>query len=142
MENRDIVLLLGLGVVGYYIYNKSKGGSELKIPFTEENLPMPKTVAPVAPQEPTAPIPMPTAAPATTTKYTYPEGIGKDGKKFELNDGDYVANGEETAILYQGKLRPMTAAYANKFAAGTWERTKILDNIVYSSIPRGAVLDA
>jgi hypothetical protein len=85
---------------------------------------------------------MPTAAPATTTKYTYPEGIGKDGKKFELNDGDYVANGQETAILYQGLLRPMTAAYANKFAAGTWERTKILDNIVYSSIPRGAVLDA
>ncbi len=59
-----------------------------------------------------------------------------------MNDGDYVANGEETAILYQGKLRPMTAAYANKFAAGTWERTKIIDNIVYSSIPRGAVLDA
>lgn len=151
MENRDIVLLLGLGVVGYYIYNKNKGGSDLNVKtFVEENLSniptsLPTNVptnVPVAPQEPTAPIPMPTAAPATTTKYTYPEGIGKDGKKFELNDGDYVANGEETAILYQGKLRPMTAAYANKFAAGTWERTKILDNIVYSSIPRGAVLDA
>jgi hypothetical protein len=86
---------------------------------------------------------MPTAAPATTTKYTYPEGIGKDdGKKFELNDGDYVANGQETAILYQGQIRPMTAAYAAKFAAGHWPRTKIIDNIVYSSIPRGAVLDA
>jgi hypothetical protein len=151
MENRDIVLLLGLGVVGYYIYNKTKSGSDLNVKtFVEENLSnvptsVPTSVptnAPVAPQEPTAPIPMPTAAPATTTKYTYPEGIGKDGKKFELNDGDYVANGQETAILYQGLLRPMTAAYANIFAAGTWERTKILDNIVYSSIPRGAVLDA
>lgn len=146
MENRDIVLFLGLGVVGYYIYNKTKGGSKLNLnSLVEENLSsvtsnLPTNI-PVAPQQPTAPIPMPTAAPATTTKYTYPEGIGKDGKKFELNDGDYVANGEETAILYQGKLRPMTAAYANKFAAGTWERTKIIDNIVYSSIPRGAVLD-
>jgi hypothetical protein len=158
MENRDIILFLGLGVVGYYIYNKTKGGSKLNVnSFVEENLSnvtsnIPTNI-PVAPRQPTpipiptaltaptAPIPMPTAAPATTTKYTYPEGIGKDGKKFELNDGDYVANGEETAILYQGKLRPMTAAYANKFAAGTWERTKIIDNIVYSSIPRGAVLD-
>ena len=152
MKSTNIILFLGLGVVGYYIYNKTKGGSKLNVnSLVEENLSnitsnLPTNI-PVAPQQPTAPtaptapIPMPTAAPATTTKYTYPEGIGKDGKKFELNDGDYVANGEETAILYQGKLRPMTAAYANKFAAGTWERTKIIDNIVYSSIPRGAVLD-
>ena len=146
MENRDIILFLGLGVVGYYIYNKTKSGSKLNVnSFVEENLSNVTSNVPVAPQQPTAPtapIPMPTAAPATTTKYTYPEGIGKDGKKFELNDGDYVANGQETAVLYQGQLRPMTAAYANKFAAGTWERTKIIDNIVYSSIPRGAVLDA
>ena len=150
MKSTNIILFLGLGVVGYYIYNKTKGGSKLNVnSLVEENLsnitsnlPTNIPVAPQQPTAPTAPIPMPTAAPATTTKYTYPEGIGKDGKKFELNDGDYVANGEETAILYQGKLRPMTAAYANKFAAGTWERTKIIDNIVYSSIPRGAVLDA
>ena len=129
METKDILLVLGVGAVGYYLYSKSKNGMPLNLETT-------------APVEPSAPIPMPTAAPAVTTKYTYPEGIGKDGKKFELNDGDYVANGVETAILYQGQLRPMTAAYANKFAAGTWERTKILDNIVYSSIPRGAVLDA
>ena len=116
MEKSDILIVLGIGALGYYLYTKSK----IEAP---------------------APIPMPTAEPAKTTQYTYPEGIGKDGKKFELNDGDYVANGVETAILYQGQLRPMTAAYAAKFAAGTWERTKILDNIVYSSIPRGAVLD-
>jgi len=130
MEKTDILIVLGVGAVGYYLYSKSKND-------------MPLNLEPTAPiSEPTAPIPMPTAAPATTTKYTYPEGIGKDGTKFQLNDGDYVANGQETAILYQGQLRPMTAAYANKFAAGTWERTKIIDNIVYSSIPRGAVLDA
>jgi hypothetical protein len=123
MGKTDILIIAGIGAVGYYLYSKSKNDMPLSL-------------------EPTAPIPMPTAEPAKTTKYTYPEGIGKDGKKFELNDGDYVANGVETAILYQGQLRPMTAAYAAKFAAGTWERTKILDNIVYSSIPRGAVLDA
>ena len=37
MENRDIVLLLGLGVVGYYIYNKTKSGSDLNVKtFLEE----------------------------------------------------------------------------------------------------------
>jgi len=129
MEKTDILIVLGVGAVGYYLYSKSKND-------------MPLNLEPTAPVEPTAPIPMPTTAPAKTTKYTYPEGIGKDdGKKFELNDGDYVANGQETAILYQGQLRPMTAAYAAKFAAGHWPRTKIIDNIVYSSIPRGAVLD-
>jgi hypothetical protein len=69
-------------------------------------------------------------------------GIGKDGSRFPLYEGDYVANGQETAVLYNGELRPITAAYANTYAYGTWDRTKILDNIVYSSIPRGAVLDA
>lgn len=131
MEKTDILIVLGVAAVGYYLYSKSKSDMPLNVAPTEASL------------EPTSPIPMPTTAPAKTTKYTYPEGIGKDdGKKFELNDGDYVANGQETAILYQGQLRPMTAAYAAKFAAGHWPRTKIIDNIVYSSIPRGAVLDA
>ena len=69
-------------------------------------------------------------------------GIGKDGSTFELKEGDYVANGEETAVLYGGELRPITKAYADKYTWGTWDRTKILDNVVYRSIPRGAVLDA
>lgn len=131
MEKTDILIVLGVGAVGYYLYSKSKNDMPLNLVPTTPSL------------EPSAPIPMPTTAPAVTTKYTYPEGIGKDdGKKFQLNDGDYVANGQETAILYQGQLRPMTAAYAAKFAAGHWPRTKIIDNIVYSSIPRGPVLDA
>ena len=83
-----------------------------------------------------------TSATPPVVKYTYPMGIGKDGSQFPLNEGDYVANGEESAILYNGQLRPFTAAYAAKYTVGTWDRTKILDNIVYSSIPRGAVLDA
>ena len=74
--------------------------------------------------------------------YVYPLGIGMDGSTFPLNEGDYVANGVETAILYQGKLHPVTARYVDKYGANSWSRTKILDNIVYSSIPRGEVLDA
>ena len=68
METKDILLVLGVGAVGYYLYSKSKNGMPLNLETT-------------APVEPSAPIPMPTAAPAVTTKYTYPEGIGKDGKK-------------------------------------------------------------
>ena len=157
METKDILILVGAGAIGYYLYNKSKQQNVAMDLSQEYPLgdvsPQPAYTLPSTPAAvaqavtqavapaPTAPIPMPTSPSADTTLYTYPQGIGKDGSKFELKDGDYVANGEETAILYQGKLRPMTAAYANKFAAGTWERTKILDNIVYSSIPRGAVLD-
>ena len=72
----------------------------------------------------------------------YPLGIGMDGSTFPLNEGDYVANGVETAILYQGKLHPVTARYVDKYGPNSWARTKVLDNIVYSSIPRGEVLDA
>ena len=88
-----------------------------------------------------APVEQVVVVPESQKGYVYPLGIGKDGSTFPLYEGDYVANGQETAILYQGKLRPITAAYAAAYAAGTWERTKILDNIVYSSIPRGAVMD-
>ena len=92
----------------------------------------------------TAVTPAGSAAVVTTSvpkQYVYPLGIGKDGSTFPLNEGDYVANGVESAILYQGKLRPFTAAWADKYAQGTWARTKILDEIVYASIPRGEVLD-
>jgi hypothetical protein len=118
-NTKIIIAAVGLGGLGYFLYKKGYFG---------------KSQAPIAP-----------IAPTTTTKKsapTYPMGIGKDGSTFELKEGDYVANGEETAILYGGELRPITKAYADKFTWGTWDRTKILDNVVYRSIPRGAVLDA
>jgi len=65
-------------------------------------------------------------------KPTYPEG---------LNELDLVANGVESAQLFQGQLRPFTAAYAAMYLPGSWPRTKIIPDIVYRSIPRGAVLD-
>jgi hypothetical protein len=121
-ENKNTIwIAMGLGVVGLYLYMKSKK----------------KVAAPVAPTTSTT-----TTRTTAAPKSKYPMGIGKDGSYFELKDGDYVANGQETAVLYNGELRPITEAYANTFAYGTWDRTKILDNIVYSSIPRGAVLDA
>jgi len=64
--------------------------------------------------------------------YVYPAGL------LEL---DFVANGVETAQLYQGQLRPMTAAYAQMYAPNHWANTKIIPDIIYRSIPRGAVLD-
>ena len=72
--------------------------------------------------------------PSTTNiaKPTYPEGL------FEL---DLVANGVETAQLFQGQLRPLTAAYVARYLPDSWPRTKIIPDIVYRSIPRGAVLD-
>jgi len=65
-------------------------------------------------------------------KTSYPEG---------LNELDFVANGVETAQLYQGQLRPMTAAYAQRYAPNHWAITKIIPDVVYRSIPRGSVLD-
>jgi hypothetical protein len=117
-----IIAAIGLGGLGYFLYKKGFFSKKLLV---------------VAPIEP-APVEL---KPIDKIP-TYPMGIGKDGSKFPLSEGDYVANGEETAILYGGELRPITAAYAAKYTVGTWDRTKILDNIVYSSIPRGAVLDA
>jgi hypothetical protein len=119
-QNTKMVLVaVGLGGLGYFLYKKGF--------FGKKAADMPSS--PIAPTQ-------------VAKKPTYPMGIGKDGSTFELKEGDYVANGEETAVLYGGELRPITAAYAAKFAYGTWERTKILDNVVYRSIPRGAVLDA
>ena len=72
--------------------------------------------------------------PSTTNiaRYEYPEGL------FEL---DFVANGVETAQLYKGQLRAMTAAYAQMYAPNHWAITKIIPDIIYRSIPRGATLD-
>jgi len=65
-------------------------------------------------------------------KYEYPQGL------VEL---DVVANGVESAQLYQGQLRPLTAAYVDRYLPNSWAITKIIPDIVYRSIPRGAVLD-
>ena len=131
IKTKDIIIYGAAAIGVYFIYSKFK-----------------KSPAVVStPKETTAKVPAKVLIPSTPSspavvKYTYPEGIGKDGSRFPLNEGDYVANGQESAILYNGKLRPFTAAYAAMYTVGTWDRTKILDNIVYSSIPRGAVLDA
>lgn len=127
-NTKIIIAAVGLGGLGYFLYKKGYFGNK---------------------QMPNSPIASTTnktndilVVPASAKTYIYPMGIGKDGSRFPLNEGDYVANGQETAVLYNGELRPITAAYANTYAYGTWDRTKIIDNIVYSSIPRGAVLDA
>jgi len=123
-----IIAALGLGGLGYFLYKKGFFSNK-------------QTMA-NSPIEPSTNIDEVLVVPASAKTYVYPMGIGKDGSRFPLNEGDYVANGQETAVLYNGELRPITAAYANTYAYGTWDRTKIIDNIVYSSIPRGAVLDA
>jgi hypothetical protein len=128
-NTKIIIVAVGLGGLGYFLYKKGYFG---KKSATMPNLPI----------EPSANIDEVLVVPASAKTYVYPMGIGKDGSRFPLNEGDYVANGQETAVLYNGELRPITAAYANTYAYGTWDRTKIIDNIVYSSIPRGAVLDA
>ena len=128
-----IIAAVGLGGLGFFLYKKglfSKKTTTTAVVKTPESEPI------------LSPIDEVLVVPASAKTYIYPMGIGKDGSRFPLNEGDYVANGQETAVLYNGELRPITAAYANTYAWGTWERTKILDNIVYSSIPRGAVLDA
>lgn len=66
------------------------------------------------------------------SKDIYPAGL------FEL---DVVANGVESAQLYQGQLRPFTAAYGDRYLPNHWATVKIIPDIVYRSIPRGAVLD-
>lgn len=131
MNKKILAIALGGAAVWYFFLRKKTA---------------PATMLPQAAVVPTsvpklAPVEQVVVVPESEKGYVYPMGIGKDGSRFPLYEGDYVANGQETAILYQGKLRPITAAYAAAYAAGTWERTKILDNIVYSSIPRGPVMD-
>ena len=67
--------------------------------------------------------------------------IKKDTYPMGLKELDIVANSVEIAQLYQGKLRPLTAAYVNKFLPNSWERTITIPDVVYREIPRGAVLD-
>jgi len=119
------IIYIGLGGLAiYYLFFKNKGTA---------------AAAATASKIPTGGSVVTATMPKT---YTYPLGIGLDGSTFQLNEGDYVANGVETAVLYQGQLHPVTAAYVTKYGRDSWARTKILDNIVYSNIPRGSVLDA
>jgi len=67
--------------------------------------------------------------------------IKKDTYPMGLKELDLVANSVEIAQLYQGKLRPLTAAYVNKFLPNSWERTITIPDVVYREIPRGALLD-
>jgi hypothetical protein len=125
IKTKDIIIYGAAAIGVYFIYSK----------FFKK------------PAATTATVPAKTVIPATTSsapvvKYKYPMGIAKDGSPVTLNEGDYVADGTETAILFNGQLRPITAAYADKYTVGTWDRTKILDEVSYRSIPRGAVLDA
>ena len=117
-----IIAAVGLGGLGFFLYKKGLFSKKSAVVASIETTP--EVLEPIVKTP------------------TYPMGIGKDGSTFELKEGDYVANGEETAVLYGGELRPITKAYADKYTWGTWDRTKILDNVVYRSIPRGAVLDA
>ena len=130
--NKNLLAIAIGGAAVYYFFFRKKAAPTTMLPAAAVvTSSLPKL----------APVEQVVVVPESQKGYVYPLGIGKDGSTFPLYEGDYVANGQETAILYQGKLRPITAAYAAKYAAGTWERTKILDNIVYSSIPRGAVMD-
>jgi hypothetical protein len=134
IKTKDIIIYGAAAIGVYFIYSK----------FLKKKGPAASTATNAVKG---ASVPAKVVIPATTTtppvvKYTYPMGIAKDGSPVTLNEGDYVADGTETAILFNGQLRPITAAYANKYTVGTWDRTKILDEVSYRSIPRGAVLDA
>jgi hypothetical protein len=127
---KNWLLIGGVAAAAWYFFLRNPKKTTMttttpKVPPTT-NVPVKETVVVV---------------PQASKSYVYPLGRGKDGSTFILNEGDYVANGVESAVLYNGQLRPFTAAWANVYAAGTWDRTKILDEVVYSSIPRGAVLD-
>ena len=112
MKKGNLIFIVGgLGLL-YYFYMRKKN----PIPVT-------KTLVPSTTNVPTQ---------TNVEPYVYPAGL------FEL---DTVANGVETAQLYQGQLRPFTAAYGDRYLPNHWPTTKIIPDIVYRSIPRGAVLD-
>jgi len=127
---KNWLLIGGVAAAAWYFFLRNPKKTTMttttpKVPPTT-NVPIKETVVVV---------------PQASKSYIYPLGIGMDGSTFPLSEGDYVANGVETAILFNGQLRPVTAAYVDRYGPNSWSRTKILDNIVYSSIPRGAVLD-
>jgi hypothetical protein len=112
MKKGNLIFIVGgLGLL-YYYYMRNKKNATPVIPV--------ETLLPNVPSQ------------TNVTKDIYPAGL------FEL---DVVANGVETAQLYQGQLRPLTAAYVDRYLPGSWANTKIIPDIFYRSIPRGAVLD-
>lgn len=127
---KNWLLIGGVAAAAWYFFLRNK-----KIPGTTTTVPKAPATTNVPVQEQVVVVPQ------ASKSYVYPLGRGKDGSTFVLNEGDYVGNGTESAVLYNGQLRPFTAAWASVYAVGTWDRTKILDQVVYSSIPRGAVLD-
>ena len=113
MKKGNLIFIVGgLGLLYYYFMRKSSN-----------TMPVIKALVPKTNDVPTQ---------TNVEAYVYPQGL------FEL---DLVANGVESAQLYQGQLRPYTAAYAAMYLPNSWPNTKIIPDIVYRSIPRGAVLD-
>ena len=112
MKKGNLIFIVGgLGLL-YYFFMRKKNA-----------IPVIKPLIPSTTNLPTQP---------KVEPYVYPAGL------FEL---DVVANGVESAQLYQGQLRPFTAAYGDRYLPNHWPSTKIIPDIVYRSIPRGAVLD-
>lgn len=124
MKKGNLIFIVGgLGLLYYYFMRKKMDTTQVTLPSTK----VPSTTSADTTKSTTT---------ATTTNVatqpTYPAG---------LQELDLVANGVESAQLYKGQLRPFTAAYAAMYLPGSWPRTKIIPDIVYRSIPRGAVLD-
>jgi len=112
MKKGNLIFIVGgLGLL-YYFFTRKKNA-----------IPVIKPLIPTTTNVPDKP---------KVEPYVYPAGL------FEL---DVVANGVESAQLYQGQLRPFTAAYGDKYLPNSWPSTKIIPDIVYRSIPRGPVLD-
>jgi len=112
MKKGNLIFIVGgLGLL-YYFFTRKKNA-----------IPVIKPLIPTTTNVPDKP---------KVEPYVYPAGL------FEL---DVVANGVESAQLYQGQLRPFTAAYGDRYLPNSWPTTKIIPDIVYRSIPRGAVLD-
>ena len=112
MKKGNLIFIVGgLGLL-YYFFTRKKNA----IPVIKPLIPSTTNVPAQPKVEP----------------YVYPAGL------FEL---DVVANGVESAQLYQGQLRPFTAAYGARYLPNSWPSTKIIPDIVYRSIPRGPVLD-
>jgi len=125
MKKGNLIFIVGgLGLLYYYFMRNAKSTplSNMMLPSTPTK---PSVTNIVKPMEPIQSV-------TNIARSTYPEGL------YEL---DTVANGVETAQLYKGELRPFTAAYGNRYLPNHWPTTKIIPDIVYRSIPRGAVLD-